>query len=72
MKIHDDKINAVFYKKYSSFAIYEGRDGRNLVPYQTYETFREKDLDKNFVIYLRRWLQNFQFDEGILKVFCFK
>ncbi|KAI5330546.1 PREDICTED: protection of [Prunus dulcis] len=64
MKIHDDKINAVFYKKYSSFAIYEGRDGRNLVPYQTYETFREKDLDKNFVIDLRRWLQNFQFDEG--------
>ncbi|KAK9925744.1 hypothetical protein M0R45_023010 [Rubus argutus] len=62
MKLFADEVTAVFNKKFSSFALYDGRDGS--VPYQTSEKFREKDLDKRFVTDLRRWFRDFQIDEG--------
>lgn len=65
MKLFADEVTAVFNKKFSSFALYDGRDGS--VPYQTSEKFREKDLDKRFVTDLRRWFRDFQIDEGIVE-----
>ncbi|KAM1026587.1 hypothetical protein ACFX2J_039376 [Malus domestica] len=64
IKRHVDKINAVFSKKFSTFAIYYGSDARSLSPYHASKSFRERDHDKNFLIDLRRWLKNFHFHEG--------
>nr|XP_028959934.1 protection of telomeres protein 1a-like isoform X1 [Malus domestica] len=72
IKRHVDKINAVFSKKFSTFAIYYGSDARSLSPYHASKSFRERDHDKNFLIDLRRWLKNFHFHEGILKSTLFQ
>lgn len=63
MKVVGDDVCAVYNKKYSSFALYNGSDGS--VPYQTSERFRERDLDKRFVTDLRRWFRDFPIDQGI-------
>ncbi|KAL6143108.1 hypothetical protein ACLB2K_053804 [Fragaria x ananassa] len=62
MKVVGDDVCAVYNKKYSSFALYNGSDGS--VPYQTSERFRERDLDKRFVTDLRRWFRDFPIDQG--------
>ena len=63
MKVFGDEVCAVYNKKFSSFALYDGRDGS--APYQVSQRFRERDLDKTFVTSLRRWFQDFPIDQGI-------
>ncbi|KAM5570401.1 protection of telomeres protein 1b-like [Rosa sericea] len=62
VKVFGDEVSAVYNKQYSSFALYDARDGS--VPYQTSQRFRERDLDKRFVTDLRRWFRDFPIDEG--------
>ncbi|KAG6584317.1 Protection of telomeres protein 1b, partial [Cucurbita argyrosperma subsp. sororia] len=64
MKIHQGEIYAVFNKKFSSFALYEGKDGSGFLPYDVSPKFRPRDLDKMFILSLRDWLVGFELDEA--------
>ncbi|KAG2667643.1 hypothetical protein I3760_15G126100 [Carya illinoinensis] len=64
MKTHGWEVNAVFNKKFSSFALYGGKESENLRPYQVSSKFRPRELDKKFIEGLRKWFVNFQLDEG--------
>ncbi|XP_061354650.1 protection of telomeres protein 1b [Gastrolobium bilobum] len=63
VKTYGGEVNAVFNKKFSSFALYKGTDGDDLVPYQVSSKFHPRDEDKMFIAKLRKWLVNFQFCE---------
>jgi len=67
MKTHCGEVNAVFNKRFSSFALYEGKDGKDFLPFQVSSKFCPRDLDKKFIEGLRKWLVDFQLDEGIFK-----
>ncbi|KAK9996628.1 hypothetical protein SO802_021314 [Lithocarpus litseifolius] len=67
MKTHCGEVNAVFNKRFSSFALYEGNGGEDCLPYQVSSKFRPRDLDKTFIKGLRKWLVDFQLDEGLTK-----
>ncbi|KAJ4848372.1 hypothetical protein Tsubulata_020439 [Turnera subulata] len=64
MKAHNDGIYAHTHKKFSTFALYQGKGGVDFVPYQTSPTFRLRDQASTFVTDLRKWLVAFQVDEG--------
>lgn len=64
MKTHDKQAYALYNKKFSSFALYEGKDGEDFLPYQVSSRFFVRDQDKKFIATLRKWLLNFQFKEG--------
>lgn len=64
MKIHCGELCAVYNKKFSSFALHDGKDGGDLPPYQVSPKFRPNDLEK-FIMGLRKWLVNSQIVEGI-------
>ncbi|CAL0312359.1 unnamed protein product [Lupinus luteus] len=66
VKKHGEEINAVFNKKYSSFALYKGEDGDDVddvAPYQFSSKFLQRDEDKNFIVNLRKWLLSFELRE---------
>ena len=67
MNTHNGEVNVVFNERFSSFALYEGKDGKDFLPYQVSSKFYPRDLDKNFIDGLRKWLVDFQPDEGIFK-----
>ncbi|KAK4787845.1 hypothetical protein SAY86_011678 [Trapa natans] len=60
MKTHDGEVYALFNKKFSSFALYEGIDGKDFKPYQVSARFSSRELDKKFIADLRFWLLNFE------------
>ncbi|KAJ8771983.1 hypothetical protein K2173_027160 [Erythroxylum novogranatense] len=64
IKSHNGEVNAVFNKKFSSFALYEGKDGQYFRPYQSSSRFRPRDLDSKFITGLRKWLIDFHLDDG--------
>ncbi|KAF3437156.1 hypothetical protein FNV43_RR19909 [Rhamnella rubrinervis] len=64
MNIFRGEVCAVYNKKFSSFALYDGKDGEAFLPYQVSPKFRPRDLDKAFITGLRKWLVSFQIDEG--------
>ncbi|RVW52744.1 hypothetical protein CK203_091163 [Vitis vinifera] len=64
MKTHGQDVNAVFNKKFSSFAIFEGKYGEDFSPYQVSSNFRSRDQDKKFVKDLRKWLADSEIDKG--------
>nr|ACJ49160.1 protection of telomeres 1 protein [Helianthus argophyllus] len=55
MKSHRSGVNVLFDKKFSSFAIYEGREGSKFSPYQVSSKFHGRDQDKKFIAGLRKW-----------------
>ena len=63
MKIHGRDVYAVFNKRSSAFALYDGKDGQSFLPYQAYPKFHPRDLDKKFIMSLRKWVIDFQIDE---------
>ncbi|OIW10135.1 hypothetical protein TanjilG_21972 [Lupinus angustifolius] len=63
VKKHGEEINAVFNKRYSSFALYKGEDGDDVAPYQFSSKFLQRDEDKNFIVNLRKWLVSFELRE---------
>lgn len=73
MKTHKGEIYAVFNKKFSSFALYEGKDGSGFLPYDASPKFRPRDLDEKFIQSLRDWLVDFELDEGMpMKCLAYK
>lgn len=65
MKICREELCAVYNKKFSSFALYDKKDGEDFQPYQVSPKFRPRELDKKFITELRKWLVNSQIVEGI-------
>ncbi|KAL5544938.1 hypothetical protein UlMin_008722 [Ulmus minor] len=62
MKSHGSEVFAVFNKKFSTFALYNGKEDEHPLPYQTYPKFRPRELDKKFVTGLRNWLVHLHLD----------
>ncbi|XVF03426.1 hypothetical protein REPUB_Repub04eG0260400 [Reevesia pubescens] len=58
MKTHEGDVYAVFNKRFSSFALYEGKDGENFLPYQVSLRFHAREQDKKIIAGLRKWLAN--------------
>lgn len=67
MKTHEGEVYAVFNKKSSTYALYDGKGGECFLPYQTHPKFVWRDLDKKFITALRKWVVDFQMDKGSLK-----
>ncbi|XP_047313943.1 protection of telomeres protein 1a-like [Impatiens glandulifera] len=65
IKSHCGDVNAVFNKKISSFAIFEGKHGTQFLPYQASANFHPRDEDNKFLDCLRKWLLNRNPDESI-------
>lgn len=62
MKTHNAETYALFNKKFSSFALYEGKYGQSYNPYQASLKFQPRDQDMMFVDGLRKWVDGFQLD----------
>ncbi|KAL8246598.1 hypothetical protein R6Q59_007814 [Mikania micrantha] len=60
MKSHQSGVNVLFDKKFSSFALYEGRENSNFLPYQASYKFQARDRDKKFIADLRKWTASHQ------------
>ncbi|XP_047306254.1 protection of telomeres protein 1a-like [Impatiens glandulifera] len=58
IKSHCGDVNAVFNKKFSSFAIFEGKHGTQFLPYQASANFHPRDEDNKFLDCLRKWKEN--------------
>ncbi|XP_071706562.1 protection of telomeres protein 1b-like [Rutidosis leptorrhynchoides] len=55
IKNHRSGVNALFDKRFSSFALYYGSGGSNHVPYQVSPKFHHGNQDKKFIERLRKW-----------------
>ncbi|GMH20954.1 hypothetical protein Nepgr_022796 [Nepenthes gracilis] len=62
IKVHHKEIYALFNKKFSSFALYEGKNGETFTPYQASLRFCPGEQDKTHINGLRKWLDSFQLD----------
>ncbi|CAO2833320.1 unnamed protein product [Amaranthus hypochondriacus] len=62
MKTHNLESYALFNKKFSSFALYEGKYGVSSNPYQVSSNFRTRNQDMIFVDGLRIWVNNFKLE----------
>lgn len=67
MKTHGREVYALFNKKFSSFALFEGNYSANFAPYQLSPNFRPRDQDKKFIVVLRKWSIDY-LDRGIWEV----
>ncbi|KAK7370118.1 hypothetical protein VNO80_12174 [Phaseolus coccineus] len=72
VKEHNGEVNAVFNKRFSSFALYKGKDGDDLDPYQVSSKFQPRVEDKMLVNKLRKWRVNFQLHEDSSKFPMFR
>lgn len=64
MKTHGREVYALFNKKFSSFALFEGKYSTKFDPYQLSPNFWARDQDKKFIVGLRKWSVNYQLDRG--------
>nr|GEV15710.1 nucleic acid-binding, OB-fold-like protein [Tanacetum cinerariifolium] len=60
IKSHRSGVNAVFDKKLSSFALYEGKCDSKFAPYQVSPKFHLRVQDKKFIERLRKWTVSHQ------------
>ncbi|XP_042511828.1 protection of telomeres protein 1b-like [Macadamia integrifolia] len=67
IKAHQGEVYALFNKKFSSFALFEGKSSGNFIPYQVSLKYHGREDDKKFLAGLRTWLLNFQLDPGMSK-----
>ncbi|WVZ25679.1 hypothetical protein V8G54_004223 [Vigna mungo] len=66
------EVNVTYRKSISSFALYKGKDGDILDPYQVSPNFFPRDADKIIIAKLRKWLVNFQLCEDSSKFPMFR
>ncbi|XP_059640034.1 protection of telomeres protein 1b-like isoform X2 [Cornus florida] len=53
---YSGEVYALFNRRFSSFALFEGMHSTNLVPYQVSSNFCPREHDKKFIMGLRKWL----------------
>ncbi|KAK6249800.1 hypothetical protein SCA6_003805 [Theobroma cacao] len=56
MKTHEGDVYAIFNKRFSSFALYEGKNGEGFHPYQVSLRFHAREQDEKLIADLRKWL----------------
>lgn len=66
MKIHKMETYALYNKKFSSFALYEGKYGGSCNPYKISSKFQPRNQDMTYVVSLRKWVESFQLDTGTI------
>lgn len=67
MKTHGPDIYALFNKKFSSFAIFDGKNDSNILPYQCSSKYHAREQDKKFILGLMKWLVDHKIDTGTRK-----
>ncbi|CAN6461274.1 unnamed protein product [Victoria cruziana] len=65
MKIHKQEVLGHYNKKFSSFALFEGRSGKAFSPYQASSRFQVTKHDKVCIEKLRTWLATHNYDSGV-------
>ena len=68
MKVHQGGVYAIFNKKFSSFALYEGKDGEGFHPYQVSLRFHARKQDEMIIAGLRKWSASSKLIDGMLFV----
>nr|KJB51234.1 hypothetical protein B456_008G207900 [Gossypium raimondii] len=56
MTVHEGDVYAIFNNKFSSFALYDGKDGDNFHPYKVSLRFHEREHDEKIIASMRKWL----------------
>ncbi|CAI9113683.1 OLC1v1014332C1 [Oldenlandia corymbosa var. corymbosa] len=56
IKTHGSEVYGVYHKKFSSFALFEGKHGSSLKPYQFSSTYRAREEDEIILMELQKWL----------------
>lgn len=64
MQIHGVDVYACFNKKFSAFALFEGKNSTSFTPYQCSAKFCANERDKKYILDLRKWLAGYQIDAG--------
>ncbi|KDO72219.1 hypothetical protein CISIN_1g012376mg [Citrus sinensis] len=65
IKKHQAELSAVFYKDSSSFALFDGNSGSNLLPYQSSpQRFEITEAEERRINVLRQWCVGFEFSSG--------
>ncbi|XP_010929394.1 protection of telomeres protein 1a isoform X1 [Elaeis guineensis] len=62
MKIHNGEFYCVYNKRFSSFALFEGKTAESFSAYQTSTGYKATDHDNEFLSQLRTWLLNYLHD----------
>ncbi|KAL2940752.1 Protection of telomeres protein 1b [Bienertia sinuspersici] len=62
MKCHNQEAYALYDKRFSTFALYEGNYSEICSPYQFSSKFQPRNQDMAFVVSLRKWADSFQLD----------
>lgn len=66
MKTHEGDVYAIFNKRFSSFALYEGKNGEGFHPYQVSLRFHAREQDEKLIADLRKWLADSKVIDGML------
>uniref|UniRef100_A0A1D1XEA0 Protection of telomeres protein 1a n=1 Tax=Anthurium amnicola TaxID=1678845 RepID=A0A1D1XEA0_9ARAE len=61
MKIYNEEVYCAFHKKFSSFALFEGKSGSSFSPYQSSQNFHCVEHDVDCIKQLRTWLLDHQY-----------
>ncbi|TYH97091.1 hypothetical protein ES332_A12G219600v1 [Gossypium tomentosum] len=56
MTVHEGDVYAIFNNKFSSFALYDGKDGDSFHPYKVSLRFHAREHDERRIASLRKWL----------------
>lgn len=64
MKIHNGEFYCVYNKRFSSFALFEGKTAGSFSAYQTSTKYKATDHDNEFLSQLRTWLLNYSHGAG--------
>ncbi|MFQ6637690.1 hypothetical protein Gotur_013200 [Gossypium turneri] len=56
MTVHEGDVYAIFNNKFSSFALYDGKDGDNFHPYKVSLRFHAREHDEKIIASMRKWL----------------
>lgn len=64
MKTHGPDVYALFNKKFSSFALFQGKHGSDFSPYQVSSKYQPRKEDTELILDLRKWMIDFQLDAG--------
>ncbi|KAL2944538.1 Protection of telomeres protein 1b [Bienertia sinuspersici] len=62
MKCHNQEAYALYDKRFSTFALYEGKYSESCSPYQFSSKFQPRNQDMELVVRLRKWADSFQLD----------
>lgn len=65
MTVHEGDVYAILNNKFSSFALYDGKDGGNFHPYKVSLRFHAREHDEKIIASLRKWLASSEVIDGM-------